>query len=1044
MTLKTQKIKAISLLIFFMALSGLYTFQTQKDVFSESLPIVVNQFHLEFGNVFPGQEAQKTFTVSYSGVGNGKYTIEKKYKPKPNAIVPCGYSGTISDYCQEHHDDLVRCYRYLCPFIDVSSKEGEGDVMTGASVSATDLTDIWTVFLKTPAITGKVAQDYNGSIVSESGDYGCDLSFNVDASSKPICGNGKLEAGEECDDGNKIDNDECSSACKINKGSISGCKYNDKNKNGKIDCGEEKMSGWEVQLVRCPYSPLAIGTSTFNKKTSINLNPAPGLVGFCSVSATTKTGADGCYSFANLDPGDYGVNEIGESGWSQTLPSSDSYYYFNLTAGKDIKDVNFLNYQEPTPPPAPVCGNSKVENGEECDDGNKVDNDGCSNACKINTGSISGCKYNDKNGNGKIDCGEEKLPGFEIQLVRCTYTPMTSGASTLNKKSTINSTPGSVGGCVVSAVTTTGTDGCYSFTNLTAGDYGINESGKTDWAQTLPASDSYYFFNLGIGQNAKDINFLNHHIDNPPPTPTCTSWTYSDWSTCSGGKQTRTVLASFPCGCSGGNPVLTQDCTNPCTSWTYSDWSACSNGKQTRTYTAPLPAGCSGGSPITSQDCTETCSTWTYSSWGDCINGKQTRTYILPMPAGCTGGNPIFTQDCTNTCTSWTYSDWGACVNGQQIRNYITSFPNGCMGGNPVTSQTCSNGGGGGCGGGGGLIIPLTITNEKVFDVTETGAKFTWLTNKKADSRVVCGEMSITKGRLGSKPDYGYDFSSSTFDTNPNITSHNINIFQLKPNTVYYCRVISSIRTVEVVSTELSFRTLTHEIITPPTQISNLYIYDLTLQSIKTCEASFKWKTNINGTTCVVYAKASKFLGEKPKYGYDWNVAGCWDLSKQKIDHASIIGGLSPCTTYYFRLTSTNGTLDAVTEEQQVKTLCQAKSTYFPRTYIPSTSTTKPAALVESTGEVQAAQTEKTPCPTCEKCAQCQDAPKTIVEKERYMSSEDWFILLLILIVLILLINALMNRNRRKQESGQILGGGYKDSDSESTLNSTSNDEEKF
>jgi hypothetical protein len=44
--------------------------------------------------------------------------------------------------------------------------------------------------------------------------------------------------------------------------------------------------------------------------------------------------------------------------------------------------------------------------------------------------------------------------------------------------------------------------------------------------------------------------------------PTCTSFTYSDWSACgSNNLKTRTILNSFPAGCSGGNyESLTQDC----------------------------------------------------------------------------------------------------------------------------------------------------------------------------------------------------------------------------------------------------------------------------------------------------------------------------------------------------------------------------------------------------------------------------------------------------------------------------------------------------
>jgi glucuronoarabinoxylan endo-1,4-beta-xylanase len=50
----------------------------------------------------------------------------------------------------------------------------------------------------------------------------------------------------------------------------------------------------------------------------------------------------------------------------------------------------------------------------------------------------------------------------------------------------------------------------------------------------------------------------------PPPStpPTCISFTYSSWSSCQpNGTQTRTVISSSPSGCTGGNPVTTQNCT---------------------------------------------------------------------------------------------------------------------------------------------------------------------------------------------------------------------------------------------------------------------------------------------------------------------------------------------------------------------------------------------------------------------------------------------------------------------------------------------------
>jgi len=43
--------------------------------------------------------------------------------------------------------------------------------------------------------------------------------------------------------------------------------------------------------------------------------------------------------------------------------------------------------------------------------------------------------------------------------------------------------------------------------------------------------------------------------------PTCTDFTYSDWSSCSSsGIKSRSVLSASPANCQGGNPILTQSC----------------------------------------------------------------------------------------------------------------------------------------------------------------------------------------------------------------------------------------------------------------------------------------------------------------------------------------------------------------------------------------------------------------------------------------------------------------------------------------------------
>ena len=93
-----------------------------------------------------------------------------------------------------------------------------------------------------------------------------------------------------------------------------------------IDEGEEKLSGWEIQLIGCPYPPLEEGTLEFLPKSRINTNPKPEETGHCLVIKTTTTDSEGCYIFADLEKGNYGASEVLKENWTQTYPADDTFY----------------------------------------------------------------------------------------------------------------------------------------------------------------------------------------------------------------------------------------------------------------------------------------------------------------------------------------------------------------------------------------------------------------------------------------------------------------------------------------------------------------------------------------------------------------------------------------------------------------------------------------------------------------------------------------------------------------------------------------------
>lgn len=127
---------------------------------------------------------------------------------------------------------------------------------------------------------------------------------------------------------------------------IRGVKFHDLDGNGRRDPGEPGLPGWTLQL----WTP-----------------------GADRPSATT--GADGSYEICGLRAGWYFVNELVQSGWTQTAPFT-GFHWLELGIGEDRVGVDF--------------GNRK-------------------NVC------ARGVKYDDANGNGVRDAGETGLEGWIIQ-----------------------------------------------------------------------------------------------------------------------------------------------------------------------------------------------------------------------------------------------------------------------------------------------------------------------------------------------------------------------------------------------------------------------------------------------------------------------------------------------------------------------------------------------------------------------------------------------------------------------------------------------------
>ncbi|HJW13441.1 MAG TPA: SdrD B-like domain-containing protein [Thermoanaerobaculia bacterium] len=197
-----------------------------------------------------------------------------------------------------------------------------------------------------------------------------------------------------------------------------------------IDLCEEDISGLDFgnQLV-----PNAIGGFKYE---DLNANgardpgepPLPGVTILLtpaggSSQRSTTTDASGNFLFTDVTPGAYVLTEVVPTGFTETQPASDGIPVTLASGGTSLNNV-FGNFHG------------------------------------ILTGSISGVKFNDVNGNGARDPGEPGLGGVTITL-SSTSQPSRS--------------------------VVTGSDGTFTFTGVPFGTYSVSEVVPPGFVQTSPA-----------------------------------------------------------------------------------------------------------------------------------------------------------------------------------------------------------------------------------------------------------------------------------------------------------------------------------------------------------------------------------------------------------------------------------------------------------------------------------------------------------------------------------------------------------------------------
>jgi cysteine-rich repeat protein len=217
---------------------------------------------------------------------------------------------------------------------------------------------------------------------NENNDNQTNQNNNNGNQAQPVCGNGMLETGEQCDQGSQ-NSDTAPNACRTTcRTPYCG--------DGVIDEAEQ-CDGSNLVGNTCPSFGFTKGALT------------------CSTD-TCQFDTSGCSLCGN----------------NQAEGTDDAQVQYEVCDGTDLRGQDCLSIGQAQGTLAcqaltctwdiqgclgggAVCGNNIVEQGEECDDGGQDNCDGCSSTCRFEV-----C------GNGQQDCGEECDDGNGIDTDACT------------------------------------------------------------------------------------------------------------------------------------------------------------------------------------------------------------------------------------------------------------------------------------------------------------------------------------------------------------------------------------------------------------------------------------------------------------------------------------------------------------------------------------------------------------------------------------------------------------------------------------------------
>jgi cysteine-rich repeat protein len=216
------------------------------------------------------------------------------------------------------------------------------------------------------------------------------------SSALAVCGDGTIDAGEDCDDANTTSGDGCSAACLFEGCPLTGTWHSSVPLDIDwtfVEAGDGTISGksWPTGVTNPRFVTLLTGTRT---------GSAVSIDGSGTIYTGTMHECDALTISSNsstLDLSRIRSTYCGDGTIDAPYENCDPLDPGNGPGGCDIDCFS-------------ICGDGMLEGLEQCDDANHVDGDGCSGTCQTNV-----C------GNGTIESGEQCDDGNTTNGDGCSF-----------------------------------------------------------------------------------------------------------------------------------------------------------------------------------------------------------------------------------------------------------------------------------------------------------------------------------------------------------------------------------------------------------------------------------------------------------------------------------------------------------------------------------------------------------------------------------------------------------------------------------------------